>query len=329
VITDVAGVRVGHWTDAEAATGCTVVLFPDGTVASGEVRGGAPATREFDLLDPARTVARIDALLLTGGSAFGLAAADGVMRWCEERGVGFPTPAGPVPIVVALALFDLMTGDPRVRPGADAGYAACVDAVDAAAGDVPTGAVGAGTGATIAGPDDPGRLAIERPPREPGGIVTASVRVDDVVVAALVVVNAAGRPGDPSTTAVARARAALAAAAAAADAGGAIDAFDAGPAAAAGPAVGAAPGREQTVIGLVATNARLDKLGCLLVAQGAHDGLARAVFPPHTASDGDAFVAAATGTVPGDADTVRMLAVHVVAEAIGSLAGRGPSGSAG
>jgi L-aminopeptidase/D-esterase-like protein len=312
VITDVAGVRVGHWTDADAATGCTVVLFPEGTVASGEVRGGAPATRDFALLDPARTVTRIDALVLTGGSAFGLAAADGVMRWCEERGLGLPTPAGPVPIVVALALFDLMTGDPRVRPGADAGYAACVEAVDAAAGDVPIGSVGAGTGATIAGPGDPGRLAAERPAREPGGLVTASVRVDDLVVATLVAVNAAGRPGDPSTSAVARARAARAAGDAAA-----------------GSASGFGLGRSQTVIGLVATNARLDKLGCLLVAQGAHDGLARAVFPPHTAVDGDAFVAAATGEVPADADTVRMLAVHLVAEAIGSLAGPGTSGGAG
>jgi L-aminopeptidase/D-esterase-like protein len=310
VITDVPGLRVGHWTHAEAATGCTVVLFPDGTVASGEVRGGAPATREFAVLDPSRTVARIDALVLTGGSAFGLAAADGVMRWCEERGLGFPTPAGPVPIVVALALFDLMTGDPRVRPGADAGYAACVAAVDAA-GDVPTGTVGAGTGATVAGPGDPGRAAPVRPPREPGGIVAASVLVDDLVVAALVAVNAAGRPGDPSAAAVERARATLAAG---------TDG-DPGPA-----AFGAA--RVQTVIGLVATNARLDKLGCLLVAQGAHDGLARAVFPPHTGADGDAFVAAATGAVAADADTVRMLAVHVVADAIGSLAGGGPSTSA-
>jgi L-aminopeptidase/D-esterase-like protein len=312
VITDVAGLRVGHWTDADAATGCTVVLFPEGTVASGEVRGGAPATRDFALLDPTRTVNRIDALLLTGGSAFGLAAADGVMRWCEERGLGLPTPAGPVPIVVALALFDLMVGDPRVRPGPDAGYAACVGAVDVAAGDVPTGTVGAGTGATIAAPGDPGRFAAERPPRDPGGLVTAAVRVDDLVVAALVVVNAAGRPGDPSTSAVARAQAALAAGSAAA-----------------GSAPGFGLGREQTVIGLVATNARLDKLGCLIVAQGAHDGLARAVFPPHTAVDGDGFVAAATGDVAADADTVRMLAVHVVADAIGSLAGPGTSGGAG
>ena len=127
-VTDVPGLRVGHWTDAAAGTGCSVILFPEGTVASGEVRGGAPATRELEVLDPLRTVARIDGLVLTGGSAFGLSSADGVVRFCEERGMGFPTPAGPVPIVVALGLFDLMVGDPAVRPGPEQGYAACVAA---------------------------------------------------------------------------------------------------------------------------------------------------------------------------------------------------------
>src|SRR5437879_10944929 len=124
MITDVPGVRVGHWTDERAATGCTVVLFPAGTVASGEVRGGAPATREWDLLEPERRVAHIDAVVLSGGSAFGLATADGVMRFCEERGMGHPTAAGPVPIVVGASLFDLMGGDSAVRPGPDEGYAA-------------------------------------------------------------------------------------------------------------------------------------------------------------------------------------------------------------
>ena len=119
MITDVPGVRVGHWTDRDALTGCTVVLFPEGTLASGEVRGGAPATREFDLLDPHRLVHRLDAVVLSGGSAYGLAAADGVMRWLEERGVGFPTSAGPVPIVVGASLFDLAVGDAigSSRPG--------------------------------------------------------------------------------------------------------------------------------------------------------------------------------------------------------------------
>src|SRR5690606_8594818 len=198
VITDVPGVRVGHWTDRRARTGCTVVLLPEGTVASGEVRGGAPAARETALLDPTRTVTRLDAVVLTGGSAFGLASADGVMRFCEERGLGVPTPAGPVPIVVALGLFDLPVGDASVRPGPEEGYAACVAATD---GPVETGLVGAGTGATVgtgeapAGPGEP-------PPRRPGGLVTAAVRAGDLVVAALVVVNAAGVPGADDALAV-------------------------------------------------------------------------------------------------------------------------------
>jgi L-aminopeptidase/D-esterase-like protein len=303
VITDVDGVRVGHWTDRAAATGCTVVLFPDGTVASGEVRGGAPATREFALLDPTRTVSRIDALVLTGGSAFGLASADGVMRFCEERGLGFATRAGPVPIVVGLGLFDLLVGDPSVRPGPAQGYAACEAAV---AGAVELGAVGAGTGATLA-KLDPGT------PPSAGGLVSASETVGDLCVAALVAVNAVGVPGGAGHSAVEMAAARLA-------------------------THGVEGGRtvgvsgqwfDNTSIGLVATNARLDKLGCLLVAQGAHDGLARALFPVHTRDDGDAFVAAATHALAGDdgdahagtdVDAVRALAAHVVAEAVGSLA---------
>ena len=146
VITDIPGVRVGHWTHPEAQTGCTVILFPEGTRASGEVRGGAPATREFDLLAPERMVDRLDAVLLTGGSAFGLASADGVMRWCAEQGSGFATGAGPVPIVVTMALFDLLVGEPHVRPGAVEGYAACAEA---RGGAVQVGRIGAGTGATI------------------------------------------------------------------------------------------------------------------------------------------------------------------------------------
>src|SRR5438045_4520491 len=148
-ITEIPGIRVGHWTDTVARTGCTVVLFPDGTVASGEVRGGAPAEREMALLDPSRTVTRIDALVLTGGSAFGLASADGAMRFCEERGMGFPTAGGPVPIVVTLGLYDLAEGDGSVRPGPDEGYAAC-EAATSTTSEVALGTVGAGTGATIA-----------------------------------------------------------------------------------------------------------------------------------------------------------------------------------
>src|SRR4051794_28976622 len=145
MISSVPGVRVGHWTDSEARTGCTAILLPEGTVASGEVRGGAPATREWELLDPQRTVDRVDAVLFCGGSAFGLAAADGAARWLVERGRGFPTPAGPVPIVVAAALFDLAVGDASVRPGPDEGRVACDDA---RSGADEHGAIGAGAGAT-------------------------------------------------------------------------------------------------------------------------------------------------------------------------------------
>jgi L-aminopeptidase/D-esterase-like protein len=287
MITDVAGLRVGHWTDPAARTGCTVVLFPDGTVASGDVRGGAPATRELELLDPRRTVSRIDAVVLTGGSAFGLAAADGAMRFCEEQGTGFATPVGPVPIVVALALFDLAVGDPAARPGPHEGYAACVAATD---GPVELGSVGAGAGATVA------KLGPARD-RRPGGLVSAGAEVGGLRVAALVAVNAAGTPGADDRTAL--------------DLAGAHDVAEARV---------TGTGFANTTIGVVATNARLDKMACHLVAQGGHDGLARALFPAHTRVDGDAFVAAATGEVEADVDVVRALAIHVVAEAVRSLA---------
>jgi L-aminopeptidase/D-esterase-like protein len=287
MVTDVAGVRVGHWTDPEARTGCTVVLFPDATVASGDVRGGAPATRELELLDPRRTVSRIDAVLLTGGSAFGLAAADGAMRFCEERGMGFATPAGPVPIVVALALFDLGVGDPAARPGPDEGYAACVAATD---GPVELGLIGAGAGATVA------KLGRARD-RRPGGLVSAGAEGGGLRVAALVAVNASGTPGADDRMAL--------------ELAGARDVAEARV---------TGTGFVNTTIGVVATNARLDKMACHLVAQGGHDGLARSLFPAHTRADGDAFVAAATGEVEADVDVVRALAVHVVAEAVRSLA---------
>jgi L-aminopeptidase/D-esterase-like protein len=294
VITDVPGVRAGHWTDAAAATGCTVVLLPDGTVASGEVRGGAPATREWALLAPERLVARVDAVVLAGGSAFGLAAADGVVRFCEERGMGFPAAAGPVPIVVGMALYDLAAGDPAVRPGPAEGYAACGAAT---AGPVATGAVGAGTGATVGAWWGPDR-------RRPGGVGTATERAGGLVVAALVAVNAAGDldPGDGS------------------DAGWPLPEPGRAPFAAgreSPPGPGPAPGTA-TTIGVVATNAVLDKVGCLAVAQGGHDGLARSLVPAHATVDGDAIVAAATGEVAADVDAVRLLAVRAVAGAVRS-----------
>ncbi|MGH8877920.1 MAG: P1 family peptidase [Stackebrandtia sp.] len=275
------GVRVGHWTDPAARTGCTVLLLPEATTASGEVRGGAPASRELELLSPQRTVAHIDAIVLTGGSAFGLASADGVMRYCEEQGRGVATPAGRVPIVPALGLFDLAVGDAAIRPGPAEGYAACLTASQ----EFETGPVGAGTGATV------GKINGQHGMR-PGGLAIAVQRSHALIVACVVAVNAFGEIYVDGT-AVARLTEHL-------------------------PAP--APGFGNTTIGAVVTNARLDKTGCLIACQGAHDGLARAIAPPHTRADGDAFITAATGTVDADVDTVRLLALTATVEAIRSLA---------
>lgn len=275
-ITDVAGVRVGHWTDSDARTGCTVVLLPPaGAVASGEVRGGAPGTREFEVLDPGRLVDAVHAVLLTGGSAFGLAAADGVMRWCEERAIGFPTRAGVVPIVVGMVLYDLGVGFAHVRPGPAEGYAAC----DAADEVVVLGRVGAGSGATM------GKWA-GRDHARPGGVGSASVRDGDLVVGALLAVNAFGDLRDGDEIRLVRR-----------------------------PAEVAGPG-ENTTIGVIATNATLDKAECRRLAESGHDGLARALDPVHTAYDGDALVACATGAVEAETEVVRALAAVAVERAV-------------
>lgn len=277
----IPGIRVGHWTDAVARTGCTLVDLPPGSVASAEVRGGAPASRELDALAPDKTVQSFEGVLLAGGSAFGLAAADGVMRFYAEQGRGVPTPAGNVPVVPTLALFDRVVGSPDAYPDAVAGYAAAQDTAT-----VLNGPVGAGAGASVSnwrGED-----------RQPAGLRYAEVRVGEVVVGALCAVNAFGDidlgtgPVDLSI----------------------IDAL-----LAAAPEV-----RSNTTIGVVVTNAALSKADCFLVAQGAHDGLARAVTPPHTRFDGDAFVAAATGVVPAHVDVVRLLAVDAVCTAIRAVA---------
>lgn len=281
------GVGVGHWTDPVARTGCTVVLLPEGAVASGEVRGGAPATREVSLLDPGRLVDRVDAVVLTGGSAFGLACADGVVHRLEAAERGFPTAGGPVPIVVALGLFDLLEGDGSVRPGPPEGAVA----YDAAArhahtdADLELGAVGAGAGATI------GKWR-GREHARPSGLGGAVLREGELVVAALFAVNAFGdvvAPGHDIADSVAAARATSVA------------------------PVGEGGFGENTTIGVVITNAALDKASCHLVTQRAHDGLARAVVPTHTAFDGDAVVVAATGTLALAAvDDAPVLAVERV-----------------
>ena len=274
MIARVPGVTVGHWTDARARTGCTAILLPEGTVASGEVRGGAPATREWALLDPQRTIDRVHAVMLCGGSAFGLAAADGAMRWLEERGRGVPTPGGPVPIVAAMALFDLGVGDPAVRPGAAQGYAACA----AARGDgEDAGPIGAGAGATVGG---------WRGESRPGALGGGLERDGDLVVGALVAANAFGDLRGEARVPFSRA-----------------DAVE-------------PPPFTNTTLAAVACNARLTKGECLLVAQSAHDGLARALEPVHTRFDGDAAVAAATGAVDAPVEAVRMLAARAVEDAV-------------
>lgn len=282
----VEGVTVGHWTDADARTGCTVIRLPESTIASGEVRGGAPASREFALLDPTRLVTAVDAVVLSGGSAFGLAAADGVMQELEAAGRGFPTAHGPVPIVVALALYDLGVGSSAVRPDAAAG----AHAARTAGFDPETGRVGAGTGATVGKWRGPDRA-------RSGGLGIVNVRRESLAVTAIVANNAAGELDDGS---VAR------------------DVLDG--------SFGEWPDRAafgaSTVIGVVVTNARLDKVACRLVAEGAHDGLARAITPPHMRSDGDAFVAAATGVVEAHVDDVRLMAVAAVERAVRETVGR-------
>lgn len=288
MLSDVAGIRVGHWSDPVARTGCTVVLLPPDTVASGEVRGGAPASRELALLAPERLVDHVDAVVLTGGSAFGLASADGVMAWCEEQGRGFPTPAGPVPIVPTLALYDLAVGDATVRPGPAEGRAAA-EAADAAVGtddaDHEMGPVGAGTGCTTEAWRGADAVVA-------GGLGAATRRHGQVVAAALVAVNAAGGV-DPDGSA---------------SSAPLPDRSSADPAALA-----------NTTIGVIATNARLDPTGCLLTAQSGHDGLARSLFPAHTRVDGDALVAVATGAVDADVDLVRVLATQAVEAAVRSV----------
>ncbi|HUW46450.1 MAG TPA: P1 family peptidase, partial [Dehalococcoidia bacterium] len=189
-ITDVSGVKVGHYTDKKAATGCTVILCEPGAVAGVDVSGSSPGTRETDLLRPGNLVEKVQAIVLSGGSAFGLDAATGVMRYLEERGFGYETSAGRVPIVPAAIIFDLNIGDSTIRPGASEGYQACLAATNI---EVAEGCVGAGTGATV------GKiLGVERAVKS--GLGTASQKIaGDIVIAALIVVNAVGDVIEPGT----------------------------------------------------------------------------------------------------------------------------------
>lgn len=296
-IVDVPGVSVGHWTNTETATGCTVILTTNGAVGGVAVRGGSPGTRETDLLDPIRRVDQVHAILLSGGSAFGLAAASGVQQWLEERGIGFAAPHGPVPIVPAAILYDLGVGRSDVRPGGAAGYAACDVSDDAG---MAVGSVGAGTGATVA-------KAYGMDGAVKGGIGSACcVLPDGVSVGAAVAVNAWGGIFDHRDGSLV-----------------------AGPRCNGGTMADpvqfmltgeASPGSSplaNTTIGVVATDAKLDKMQANFVASACHDGMALTIRPCHTPSDGDTMFCVATGESSADAN---LMAIVTAATRVTALA---------
>jgi L-aminopeptidase/D-esterase-like protein len=299
-LTAVPGLKVGHCTLAERPTGCTVILAEAGAVAAVDVRGGAPGTRETDLLDPSNTVQRVHAVVLSGGSAFGLDAATGVVRFLEERGVGFDAGVARVPIVPAAVLFDLAVGDkPHVRPTAESGYRAAQAASD---GPVAEGSVGAGAGATV------GKIAGRDRAMKSGLGSAAIVRADGLVVAALVAVNAVGDIVDPATGQ-------LVAGVRTADGRRLADARKLLRTAGFVPLGRVA---ENTTIGVVATNAALDKAQARKLAQTAHAGFARTIVPSHTPLDGDTIFALATGALAGapDLTTIGALGAEAIAEAV-------------
>lgn len=296
-ITDIPGIRVGHAQDFDAVTGCTVVLCEKGAVAGVDVRGGAPGTRETDCLAPGHLVQKIHAVLLTGGSAFGLDAAGGVMQYLEERGVGFDTGAAKVPIVPAAVIYDLRAGRADVRPDKAMGEQACVNAKD----DVEQGSVGAGCGATV------GKL-LGISGAMKGGTGTASVEISGgVIVGALAVVNAFGDVLDENGKILAGARD---------EKGNFINTAEV-------IKTGKLPSfmpsaRENTTLCVVATNAKLTKEEAQKLAQVSHNGLARAVSPCHTMVDGDLIFALSYGNVQSHIDAVGVAAQDVVAAAIRS-----------
>jgi L-aminopeptidase/D-esterase-like protein len=308
-ITAVPGIRVGHATDPEGMTGCTVVLCEKGAVGGVDQRGGAPGTRETDLLRPFHLVQEVHAVLLAGGSAYGLAAADGVMRYLEEKGIGFDARVAKVPIVPAAILFDLDLGDPKARPGAALGYAAC----QAATSDpVAEGNVGAGTGATVGKIMGMGRAM-------KSGLGSAAVSLGrGLVVGALLAVNSFGDVVDPQSGEI-LAGARKPRADEPADTLEVMRSI-----------VGKAVLKfaSNTVIGVVATNARLTKEEANRVAQMAQDGIARTVRPAHTMLDGDTLFALAIGKKNADVNLVGAYAAEVVAEAIvrGVRAAKGAGG---
>lgn len=274
-ITDVAGIEAGHFTDSRRPTGCSVVIAREGAVAGVDVRGAAPGTRETDLLAPANLVERVHGIVLAGGSAWGLEAATGAVRWLEEQGVGYDVGVGRLPLVPAAVLFDLYVGDMKVRPDAAAGYAACTTASRAAPAE---GNVGAGAGATVGKVFGMGHAM-------KGGIGTASLTLDGVTVGALIACNAVGDVVDPDTgRPLAGART---------DDGLALR--DTRRALLRGEAPRPLLPGTNTTIGVIATDAVLTKVQAQRLAMAGHDGLARSINPVHTMSDGDTLFALGTG----------------------------------
>lgn len=297
-LTDVAGIEVGHFTETRRPTGCSVVIARTGAVAGVDVRGAAPGTRETDLLQPANLVSQVHAVLLAGGSAWGLDAAGGVMRWLEENNIGLDTGHSRVPIVPAAVVYDLGVGDARIRPDAQAGYQACAAANRSPA---PQGNVGAGSGALV------GKLyGMARAMK--GGIGSASVCVDGITVAALIVCNAVGDVMDPATGQLL--------AGARTESGetllGSRDAM----------LQGTLPhsllAGTNTTIGVIATDAVLSKPEAQRLAQVSHDGLARSINPVHTMFDGDTLFALGTGHSGKTASMVLLatLAAEATARAV-------------
>jgi L-aminopeptidase/D-esterase-like protein len=299
-IVDVGGIHVGQHTDTRRPTGCTVVIFERGAVAGVDVRGSAPGTRETDLLNPINTVERVNAIVLAGGSAFGLDAASGVMRYLEENRMGYRVGASIVPIVPAAILFDLNVGDGRIRPDEQTGYAACQAASSAAPKE---GNVGAGAGATV------GKLFGFSNAMK-SGIGSASLRIGEagLVVAAIVAVNAVGDVRHKETGRIL-------AGARSSEGQGFLNSIAQ---IMQGVTLPHHSGGGNTTIGIVATNAVLTKSEASKVAQMAHDGLARTINPVHTTADGDTIFAAATGASNERADvtTIGAIGAEVMARAV-------------
>ena len=296
-LTAVPGIKVGHYTLAERPTGCTVVLIESGATAGVDVRGAAPATRDTDLLNPAKMVERIFGVALSGGSAFGLASGDGVLRYLEEKNVGIVYGNRHIPIVPGASIFDLGVGDARIRPTADCGYRAAQAATSA---PVTEGSVGAGAGATL------GKIAgMERAMKS--GVGTAALEMQNgLIVAALVIANPLGDVIDPADGRIVA---------------GARNASGRGFADARRIVRSGAPrGRfgDNSTIGIIATNARLTKAQASYLAQMADDGYARAIWPIHTVVDGDTVFAIATGARSGEPDMITLgsLAADVMATAV-------------